>query len=230
MQTGAYGLPVRQIKTGTTFLLTAAHVIGSLSWAHGSERTDVLLAENSGVPGSGDPIVGHVHSSHPAEPCQEVELDVSLVTTVDGVTLNDIVREQGLSGIARDVEATALDDNPVIVHKRGITEPKLTSGLLEPFAVSVLLESQLPGGASTWRRYLRVFRVYGDQGQFAKPGDSGAVVIDDDDCVVGMLVGLACADRTAIDENTPGIVVPIVDILETLGLELLGPKRPCTVV
>ena len=65
MQTGAYGLPVRQVETGRTFLLTAAHVIGSLSWAHGSERTDVLLAENSGVPGSGDPIVGHVHSSHP---------------------------------------------------------------------------------------------------------------------------------------------------------------------
>lgn len=230
MQTGAYGLPVRQSETGTTFLLTAAHVIGSLSWAHGSERTDVLLAENSGVPGSGDPIVGHVHSSHPAEPCQEVELDVSLITAVNGATLNDIVREQNLSGIARDVEATALDDNPVIVHKRGITEPKFTTGLLEPFAVSVLLESQLPSGTSTWRRYLRVFRVYGDQGQFAKPGDSGAVVIDDDDCVVGMLVGLACTNMSAIDENTPGIVVPITDILDTLNLELPGPQRPCTVV
>jgi len=230
MQTGAYGLPVRQVETGRTFLLTAAHVIGSLSWAHGSERTDVLLAENSGVPGSGDPIVGHVHSSHPPEPRQEVELDASLIATVDGVTLKDIVREHGPSGIAHDVEATAVNDNPVIVHKRGITEPKLTSGLLEPFAISALLESQLPDGASTFRRYLRVFRVYGDQGPFAKPGDSGAVVIDDDDCVVGMLVGLACTDRNAIDENTPGIVVPIIDILDTLGLELPGPHRPCTLV
>ncbi len=230
MQTGAYGIPVRQIETGATFLLTAAHVIGSLSWAHGSERTDVRLAENSGIPGSGDPIVGHVHSSHPHEPREEVELDASLIAAVDGVTLKDIVREQGLSGIPRDVEATAVDDNPVIVHKRGITEPRLTSGLLEPFAVSALLESQLADGTSTLRRYLRVFRVYGDQGHFARPGDSGAVVIDDDDCVVGMLVGLACADRNAIDKNTPGIVVPIIDILETLGLELLGPKRPCTVV
>ena len=119
------------------------------------------------------------------------------------MTLKDIVREHGPSGIARDVEATAVNDNPVIVHKRGITEPKLTSGLLEPFAISALLKSQLPDGASTFRRYLRVFRVYGDQGPFAKPGDSGAVVIDDDDCVVGMLVGLACTDRNAIDENTP---------------------------
>jgi hypothetical protein len=43
-----------------------------------------------------------------------------------------------------------------------------------------------------------------------------------------MLVGVRVEDGHVIDENTPGIVVSIIDILETLGLELLGPKRPCT--
>jgi hypothetical protein len=191
---------------------------------------DVLLAANSGVPGSGDPTIGHVHLSHPPEPCAEVELDTSLIAAVDGVTLNDIVRAERLSGIARDVEATALDDNPVIVYKRGIREPKLTSGLLEPFAISTLLKSRLPDGASALRRYLRVFRVYGDQGPFAQPGDSGSVVVDADDCVVGMLVGLDRTDGVAVGDHTPGIVVPIIDILNTLGLALLGPRRPCTVV
>jgi Trypsin len=230
MPTGAYGLPVCESATGRTFLLTAAHVVGSLSWAHPSHRMDVLLAANSGVPGSGDPTIGHVHLSHPPEPCEEVELDASLIAAVNGVTLNDIVRDECLSGIARDVEATAVDDNPVIVYKRGIREPKLTSGLLEPFAISALLESQLPDGTRALRRYLRVFRVYGDEGPFAKPGDSGSVVIDADDCVVGVLVGLGRTDGSAVDENTPGIVVPIIDILDTLDLELLGPQRPCTVV
>lgn len=190
----------------------------------------MLLAANSGVPGSGDPVIGHLHLSHPPEPCEEVELDASLIAAVDRVTLNDIVREECLSGIARDVEATAMDDNPVIVYKRGIQEPKLTSGLLEPFAISTLLQSRLPDGTNIWRRYLRVFRVYGDGGPFAKPGDSGAVVVDADDCVVGVLVGLAHTGQGGPEENTPGIVVPIIDILETLGLQLLGPRRSCTVV
>lgn len=80
------------------------------------------------------------------------------------------------------------------------------------------------------RRYPRVFFVYGDGEPFAKPGDSGAIVTDADDCVLGMLVGLRWAHGTTLDENTPGIVVPITDILDTLGLELLGPQRACTLV
>ncbi len=230
MPTGAYGLPVGETASGRVFLLTAAHVVGSLSWAHESDRTDVLLAANNGVPGSGDPTIGHVHLSHPPEPCEEVALDASLIAAADGVTLKDIVRDECLSGIARDVEASAMDDNPVIVYKRGIREPKLTSGLLEPFAISALLQSRLPDGTSIWRRYLRVFHVYGDEGPFAKPGDSGAVVVDADDCVVGVLVGLGCTHSNVPEENTPGIVVPIIDILDTLGLQLLGPQRPCTVI
>ena len=230
MQTGAYGLPVRETATGRTFLLTAAHVLGSLSWAHEFDRGDVLLATNSGVPGSGDPTIGHVHLSHPSEPCEEVQLDASLISAVDGVTLSDVVREEHLSGIARNVEETAVDDNPVIVYKRGIMEPKLTSGLLEPIATLARLESSQADGTTIVRSYPRVFFVYGDGEPFAKPGDSGAVVTDADDCVVGMLVGLRLTRSTTLDEDTPGIVVPIVNILDTLGLELLGPKRACTVV
>jgi hypothetical protein len=230
MPPGSYGIPVCRAVDRATFLLTAAHVVGSLSWAHELSRTDVLLAANSGVPGSGDPIIGHVHLSHPDEPCDVVELDASLVGPVERVALTDVVCDERPSGIPRDVEATVVDDNPVIVYKRGSQQPQLTAGLLDPFATSIVLRTPQSDGTSLARTYPRVFLVYGDGQAFAKPGDSGSAVVDADDCVVGMLVGVRVEDGHAIDENTPGIVVSIIDILETLGLELLGPKRPCTVV
>lgn len=228
MPPGSYGLPVRMVSTGAELALTAAHVVGSLSWAHGAGRSDVWLAVASGVPGSGDPNVGQVIVSHPPEPCEDVELDVALIAPAGEVTLRDVVRAECLSGIPRDVEATAEDDNAVLVYKRGSQGP-LTEGLLEPFATSVVLESPQPDGSRIARSYARVFLVHGVGQPFARPGDSGSVVIDDDDCVVGILVGLR-PNNGRIDEDAPAIVVPIIDILETLGLELLGPARPCTLV
>lgn len=205
------------------FALTAAHVVGSLSWAYGSGRDDVALAANSGVPGSGDPTIGHVCASHPPAPCDEVFLDAALVAPVASVTLNDVVRADRLSGIPRDVEAA---EDLLVVHKRGI-QGRATEGLLEPFAASVVLESPQPDGTRIARSYPRVFLVHGVGSAFARPGDSGAVVVDDDDCVVGMLVGLR-AEAGTTEHDSPGIVVSILDILHTLGLELTGPQRPCT--
>ena len=72
MQTGAYGIPVRQIETGRTFLLSAAHVIGSLPGRTGP-RTDVLLPRTAGSPFKS--IVGHVTRVIPPEPHEEVELE-----------------------------------------------------------------------------------------------------------------------------------------------------------
>lgn len=220
MPAGSYGLPVRRSSTGAEFAMTAAHVVGSLSWAHDSGRTDVWLAVSSGVPGSGDPNVGRVHASHPPAPCDEVELDVSLVEPFEQVALKSTIRGECISGIPRDVEASAENDNPVVVYKRGILG-QLTEGLLEPFATSVVLESLQPDGTRRARSYSRVFLVYGVGQPFAVPGDSGSAVIDGDDCVVGMLVGLR-PHNGHVNEEAPGIVVPIIDILQTMGLELVG--------
>jgi hypothetical protein len=232
MPPGSYGLPVRRKADGSVFLLTAAHVVGSLSWAHGLDRDDVRLATKSGVPGSGDPAIGHVHLSHPDEPCDEVQIDASLITPAQSVVLNDVIRGGPLSGRPRDVEATALDDNPVIVYKRGIRDPALTAGYLDPFSVSVVLETLQPDGTRIPRTYPRTFLVLGDGSPFAKPGDSGSIVVDEDDCVVGMLVGLLPDkdDPLSINENTPAVVVSIIDITTILGLQLLGPDRPCVAV
>lgn len=218
---------------GEAFLLTAAHVAGSLSWAHGSGRDDVRLAQMSKVPSAGDPKIGRVFLSHPPDPCRDVEIDAALILPEQGVSLGDVVRRQVVSGRHRDVEATALDDSPVIVYKRGIQEPGLTAGYLEPFPVSIGLDQNQPDGSKAARIYPRVFVVVGDGCAFAKPGDSGSVVVDEDECVVGMLVGVRPLDPLSphvITDETPAYVVSIVDIINELNLELMGPDRPCTAV
>jgi S1-C subfamily serine protease len=133
------------------------------------------------------------------------------------------------SCIRRDVEETLNEDNPVLVHKRGFGTGE-TNGLLIPVAESLDVEGRLPDGSPVLRTYLRGFFVYGDGRPFAKPGDSGAIVVDDDDCVVGMIVALRAADSAHATGSDPAFVVPIGDLVEYLGVDLLGPARRCTIV
>jgi len=54
--------------------------------------------------------------------------------------------------------------------------------------------------------------------------------VDDGDCVVGLLVPVRAADPHNVTAEDPAFVVPIVDILDRLGLTLPGPRRSCTAV
>ena len=142
------------------------------------------------APGSGDPHIGDVIASHPPAPTSEVELDASLVRVDDDVTLSNVVRHAPLS---RRPRATSTDENePIIVYRRGINAPGLTEGLLYPTPES--LRAKLPqiGGPPILLDYLRGWFVYGTESThpFARTGDSGSIVVDEDDCVVGMVVAL----------------------------------------
>jgi hypothetical protein len=59
-------------------MLTAAHVVGSLSLAHPLGQREVLLGAAFARPSSGDPRIGDVIASYPAEPSEEVQIDASL--------------------------------------------------------------------------------------------------------------------------------------------------------
>ena len=177
-----------------------------------------------------DRTIGEVVASHPNDPAaQEVALDAALVRPYDRVQLASVVRDVPTSCIARDVEETSSDDNPVVVHKRGFATG-LTSGLLEPFPVSLEVAGRGENGEEVVRDYTRGFFVEGDPGPFAKPGDSGAIVIDDDGCVVGMVVAVASKNPQDVQPSDAAFVVPVTDLLANLSLDLAGPSRPCTVV
>lgn len=155
--------------------------------------------------------------------------DAALVAPGPGVTLTSTVRDRAVSCVARDVEETAVADNPVIVYKRGINQPSLTMGLLDPVPTSLEVTSYLPDGSEVSRFYPRGCFVVGDDCPFARPGDSGSIVVDEDSCVVGLLVALRTNSFDVRTED-PAFVVPIIDLLDEIGIELIGPNRACTVV
>jgi hypothetical protein len=116
------------------------------------------------------------------------------------------------------------DQTPV--YKRGMTTPHLTSGMLDPDVRSLKVVSPSTGCD---REYVRGFYVYGTdpEAPFAKPGDSGSVVVDDEDRVVGMIVAVKLTNPGS---RTPGLddpafVVAMTDILEALEFRLPGPAR-----
>jgi hypothetical protein len=223
---GSLGLEVQH--HGEPRLLTAAHVVGALSEAaDGSGHVSYV----AGVGGASslDRMIGRVTLSHPADPAvREVELDAALVTLESTVTCENIVRDIATSRIARNVEETAVDDNPVLVHKRGFASGE-TTGLLDPVPQSLDVAGKRPDGTTVVRSYLRGYFVEGDNGPFARPGDSGSIVIDDDDCVVGMIVALRAQNPSVIQPDDLAFVVSIVDIAATIGIELVGPSRLCVI-
>jgi hypothetical protein len=221
---GSYGAPVLRRDGEPPLMLTAAHVVGSLSCAHPAQR-EVLLRSGPASASAADPRIGDVVDSHPPEPCEEVHLDGSLVRVDDHVKLGQVVCETITSGRARDLEGV---EDLVTVFKRGINTPGLTEGLLDPTPASLKVLLPRAGGAPVVRDYLRGWFVYGHGAPFARPGDSGSIVVDGDDCVVAMVVALRTDPRREVRTEDPAFVIPILDILAGLGVRLSGPDRPCT--
>lgn len=222
---GSYGLQVTD-DSGHRLLLTAAHVVGSLSSAHGNNPNEVLLISGVGAPGSGDPVIGQVLRSSPPEPTRDVLLDASLVSVEDHLTLSNEIIATTTSRLHR--ELYDLEDLIPVV-KRG-SSSGLTRGLLDPTPVTARVE--LPGAKGDWPyfNYEEGWWVESsDKDQpFAKPGDSGSIVIDEDECVVGMVVAVVTANPSAMKATDPAFVVPISGLLDGLEISLIGPNRPCT--
>jgi hypothetical protein len=224
---GSFGAAVLRSGEAQPLLLTAAHVVGSLCAAHSQARTDVLLRTGVASTSSGDPQIGEVIESHPPEPCEEVQVDACLVRVGEHVSLRSVVREYPTSGRARDLRDV---EDLVTVYKRGIRDPGLTRGLLDPTPVSLKVDLPQPSGPPVVRDYLQGWFVYGDEHPFARQGDSGAIVTDEDDCVVALVVALRTDTPHAVRVEDPAFVVPILDVLAGLDVSLAGPDRQCALV
>ena len=222
---GSFGVEVA--RGGQRALLTAAHVVGALSDAADDGGRVMYVAGFGASPA--DRHIGRVVLRHPDTDVEEILLDAALVEPLPHVTCKNIVRGDATSCIGRDVEESIDEDNPVIVHKHG-WKTGTTTGLLNPVPETLDVEGRRPDGATTMYTYLRGYFVLGDGGPFARPGDSGSIVIDDDNCVVGMIVALRTSDPNNITEADPAFVVPIVDLIEHLGVELIGPPHACTLI
>jgi hypothetical protein len=207
-------------------MLTAAHVVGSLSAAHPLGQREVLFGTELARPSSADPRIGDVIASHPAEPTEEVQIDACLVRVDDHVTLTQVVRDTITSGRPRNLDGM---DDFITVFKHGINAPGVTQGLLDPTPEAFKVVLPQAGGPPVVRDYLRGWFVYGDGVPFARPGDSGSIVVDEDDCIVAMVVALRTEPYRPPQPDDPAFVVPIIDVLNGLGVALAGPDRPCTI-
>jgi hypothetical protein len=185
----------------------------------------VLLLSGVAAASSGDPRIGEVIESDPTEPTEEIRLDASLVEVDHRVALGQVVRDTVASGRARNLEGA---DDYVTVFKRGGTSG-LTRGLLDPTPASLKVELPQAGGPPIVRDYLRGWFVEGHDAPFARPGDSGSIVVDEDECVVAMVVALRTNQREGPKPTDLAFVIPILDLLDGLGVRLVGPDRHCTV-
>jgi hypothetical protein len=207
-------------------VLTAAHVVGALGTP--PDGTEVMYVAGFGV-GATDRPIGTVRLSHPEEETSEVLLDAALVATNESVTCTSVVNKEKTSRIARDIANTCQPGEPMIVHKRGWKTGR-TEGLLNPTIESLDVDEQLADGTIITRSYLRGYFVVGSDRPFAEPGDSGAIVVDEDDCVLGMIVALRTKNPNTPSAEDQAFVVPIGNLITTLDIELLGPDRQCTLV
>lgn len=208
-------------------ILTAAHVVGSLSTGYPG-ATEVLLGTGPASPSSGDRRIGETVESHPPEPCDEVDLDACLIRVDPHVALGSAVQDVKLSRVPRDLSC---EEEPVIVYKRGVNHPALTEGLLDPTPESLRVSLERHSGEPSVRNYMKGWFVQATDGEhpFARPGDSGSIVVDEDGCAVGLLVALRSATPFNPSPDDPAFVIPILDVLDGLGIELAGPRRMCTV-
>ncbi|MGI8596774.1 MAG: hypothetical protein ACR2LY_05750 [Thermoleophilaceae bacterium] len=228
-EVGSLGAAVRHTSCNRPLMLTAAHVVGSLSAAHPLGQKEVLLGRGP-APLSGDPLIGDAVASHPPEPSDVVELDACLVALQDHVDLRQEVRGGVVtSGRPREM-STVPEDDTIVVHKRGINSPGLTSGLLDPEPVALQTELSSWAGRGVLRDYPRGYLITGTDAEypFARGGDSGSIIIDDDDCVLGMIVALITDSPTHPRPGDPAFMVGINDVLAGLDIRLVGPDRPCT--
>ena len=216
---GSYGASVIH-GDGSTMMLTAAHVVGSLSAAHRLGWREVRLGTRTDGVSQENPRIGDVFESHPPEPCKLVELDACLVRVDEHVTLGGGVREETASGQARNLEG---HEALVKVFKRGVNDSSPTEGQLDPTLQSLKVTLSNGAGQTHVRDYMRGWFVYGVGRPFARSGDSGSIVVDEDDRVVGMVVALRTEDPDNPKTDDPTYVVPIMDILSGLKVRLADP-------
>lgn len=207
-------------------MLTAAHVVGALGIP--ADGTEVMYVASFQV-GPTDKPIGAVKLSHPDAETDEVLLNAALVATNENIDCRNVVHEATASKNARDIAITCSADDPIIVYKRGWQTEK-TEGLLRPVPESLDVDERLSDGTTVTRSYMHGYFVHGVDGPFAEPGDSGAVVVDEDDCVLGMIVALRTKNPASPSAEDQAFVVPINNLLDHLQIQLTGPDRPCTLV
>ena len=174
-----------------------------------------MFAGGAAVGGSTDERLGTLEITVPTGPEPTLQIDAALVRPAQRARLSRDINAGPTVGIPRDLLREELYE-PVPVFKRG-ARTGLTSGWAHPGTSTRKLVDQTHGECI----YQDGFLIESSSSKpFALPGDSGSIVVDAEDRVIGMIVGVV-GDPQA--ESARAFCTPIPPILETLGINLIGP-------
>jgi len=168
--------------------------------------------------GSLDEPIGQLLRSEPICGIDEVTMDASVIQPDPGVKLGRRVRTGNAVRRIRDIDCEPVGTE-VIVYKRGATQNHLTSGLLAVKSVDADITCRigLHKHETTTRAYFDGYWIEGtDPHAFARDGDSGSIVVDEYDRLVGMVVAVTG------DGNAPGdraFCIPIARVLDALNVD-----------
>ena len=211
---GSLALPVRD-RHGTLRLLTAAHVVGGLAKGHGT--TTRICTSKVVRPASATQVyVGEVIESCPPTPTDRCLVDAALVAPAAGVTCRrSLSPEIDVAGIVCELDPVSMLDRRVF--KVGCTTG-LTTGVICKVGSAVRLHTK--AGDVLYECICEVMSDH-DRSCFAQPGDSGAVVVDTNGWVVGIVIGM---QLPVDDPSSLAYVVPIELIIQELGVTLIGAR------
>lgn len=200
-------------------VLTAAHVIGGLfPW----------LTDETSVVGYGDlqpdeahdtataPLpalmapLGRLERSVPPAMAASCTTDAAIARAVSRRELVNSIDDQPIAG-ALDIRDLHNTDIPV---RMLAARSKRREGILNTARVADRIRIAF---SDNYVFYEHGCLIRGNDGEFAKPGDSGSVVVDDANRVIAMVVGLFEHDD---DAPRSTFAVPIAAVLEELDVKL----------
>jgi hypothetical protein len=201
---GTMGAVVRDNATGNALLLSNFHVMCvDSNWHAGDQMAQPSRVDGGSCPAS---VVGGIARA-------------ALTATVDGA-LADITASRG--HVCEIIEVGAIKGAAaasvgMAVRKRGRTTG-LTYGTIDTIDLTVNIDYGDGIGQRTLNNQIGVKPDPAHSTKFSDHGDSGAVVVDASNQVVGL--------NFAGDETGYGISNPIADVLGTLNISMCVSKTP----
>jgi hypothetical protein len=217
---GSYGLPVADRHGETTMLLTAAHVIGGLFPFSQSENEVIGYGKvndrdaHDTTTEAQDAIkfsLGELRRSIPPSHSQECTVDAAIAEVTIRRELQNHLEGRPIAG-ARDIRSMVGVEFPVTMFG---ARSNLRRGTLSAAPVTEQVEIGRSGRLITYRHACHI--TSSDEMPFADHGDSGSIVVDEDNFAVAMVVGLA---SSATGTPCRTLAIPISPILEALEVDL----------
>jgi hypothetical protein len=191
-------------------LLSAAHVVGGLARSWRDNASVYTCAETIPTPAT-QLRIGHTIDTIPHELVDECECDAALVRLLGDIACT---RRLDRGSIRRQIRDLTADDLGAIVHKRGSKTGETRGEFWGVTDVQLQVRSS-PRVDILYSNVLSVLST--DDSPFSLPGDSGAVLVDGNNAVAGLVVGM---EDPALTTTPLTFALPIRTVLNALDVQL----------